>query len=42
MRKLKIKGKYKHFKGDRYIVEDVAIDSETKEYIESVAKNFKA
>lgn len=31
MRELKIKGIYKHFKGDRYIVEDVAIDSETKE-----------
>ena len=31
MRELKINGIYKHFKGDRYIVEDVAIDSETKE-----------
>ncbi len=31
MRDLKINGIYKHFKGDRYIVEDVAIDSETKE-----------
>ena len=31
MRKLKIKGIYKHFKGDFYIVEDVAIFSETKE-----------
>ena len=28
---LKIKGIYKHFKGDMYIVEDVAIHSETKE-----------
>lgn len=28
-RKLKIKGIYKHFKGDYYIVEDVAIDSDT-------------
>lgn len=28
---LKIKGIYKHFKGDYYIVEDVAIHSETKE-----------
>jgi len=26
---LKIKGIYKHFKGDYYIVEDIAIDSET-------------
>ena len=26
---LKIKGIYKHFKGDLYIVEDVAIDTET-------------
>jgi hypothetical protein len=31
MRELKIKGIYKHFKGDYYIVEDVAIHSETKE-----------
>lgn len=31
MRELKIKGIYKHFKGDCYIVEDVAIYSETKE-----------
>ena len=31
MRDLKIKGIYKHFKGDYYIVEDIAIDSETKE-----------
>jgi len=30
-RELKIKGIYKHFKGDLYIVEDVAIHSETKE-----------
>ena len=29
MNKLKIKGIYKHFKGDYYIVEDIAIDSET-------------
>jgi len=28
---IKIKGIYKHFKGDYYIVEDVAIHSETKE-----------
>ena len=29
MRDIVIKGIYKHFKGDYYIVEDVAIDSET-------------
>ena len=29
-RELKIHGVYKHFKGDYYIVEDVAIHSETK------------
>lgn len=28
---IKIKGIYKHFKGDYYIVEDIAIHSETKE-----------
>ena len=28
---LKIKGIYKHFKGDYYIVEDVATHSETRE-----------
>ena len=28
---LKVKGIYKHFKGDYYFVEDVAIHSETKE-----------
>lgn len=31
MRELKIHGIYKHFKGDYYLVEDVANDSETKE-----------
>lgn len=31
MRKIKIKGIYKHFKGDYYLVEDIALDSETKE-----------
>lgn len=31
MRELKIKGVYKHFKGDYYLVEDVAINSEIKE-----------
>ena len=30
-RELKIHGIYKHFKGDSYIVEDVAIHSETRE-----------
>lgn len=30
-RELKIHGVYKHFKGDYYIVEDIAIHSETKE-----------
>lgn len=31
MQELKIKGIYKHFKGDKYLVEDVAIHSETRE-----------
>lgn len=31
MNELKIKGVYRHFKGDYYIVEDVAQHSETKE-----------
>ena len=31
MRELKIHGIYKHFKGDYYIVEDIAKDYETKE-----------
>jgi len=31
MQGLKIKGIYKHFKGDYYLVEDVAIHSETRE-----------
>ncbi len=31
MRRLKIHGIYKHFKGNYYIVEDLAYDSETKE-----------
>ncbi len=31
MNELKIKGVYKHFKGDYYIVEDIAIHSETRE-----------
>jgi len=31
MNELKIKGIYKHFKGNYYLVEDVAIHSETKE-----------
>ena len=31
MQKVKIKGIYKHFKGDYYLVEDVVTHSETKE-----------
>ena len=31
MRKIKIKGIYKHFKGDYYLVEELALHSETKE-----------
>lgn len=31
MNELKIKGIYKHFKGDYYLIEDVAIHSETGE-----------
>ena len=31
MRELKINGVYRHFKGNCYIVEDVAFDSETLE-----------
>ena len=31
MREVKIKGVYKHFKGDYYFVEDIATHSETKE-----------
>ncbi len=31
MRKLKINGIYKHFKGDYYLVEEIAKDSETKQ-----------
>ena len=31
MNKLKIKGIYKHFKGNYYLVEDVAIHSQTRE-----------
>lgn len=30
MQELKIHGIYKHFKGDYYLVEDIAQDSETK------------
>ena len=32
-RDVKIHGVYKHFKGDYYLVEDVALYSETKEKI---------
>ncbi len=28
--KIKVKGVYKHFKGNYYLVEDIAIDSETE------------
>ena len=30
MREIKVKGIYKHFKGDYYLVEDIAKDSETE------------
>ena len=30
MREIKIHGIYKHFKGDYYLVEEIAFDSETK------------
>lgn len=34
MKKIKIKGIYRHFKGNYYLVEDIAKDSETKkEYV---------
>ncbi len=33
MQELKIHSIYKHFKGDYYLVEDIAKDSETKEEI---------
>ena len=32
-RGLVVHGVYRHFKGNKYIVEDVAIDSETDEYL---------
>lgn len=31
MNNIKIKGIYKHFKGDYYLVEDIAIHSETND-----------
>lgn len=31
MRELKIKGIYRHFKGNLYLVEDIAIHSETRD-----------
>ena len=31
MNEIKVKSIYKHFKGDYYLVEDIAKDSETKE-----------
>ena len=33
MNELKIKGIYKHFKGDYYLVEDIAYHSKTKEQL---------
>ncbi len=33
MRDIKIKGIYKHFKGDYYLVEELAKDSETQETV---------
>jgi len=33
MNEIKIKGIYKHFKGDLYLVEDIAIDSETNKEV---------
>lgn len=33
MNEIKIKGIYKHFKGDLYLVEDIAIDSETNRQV---------
>ena len=33
MNELKIKGIYKHFKGNLYLVEDLAIDSETEKRV---------
>ena len=32
-RELVVHGVYRHFKGNKYIVEDVAINSETDEYL---------
>lgn len=32
-RELVVHGVYRHFKGNKYIVEDVAIDSETDEHL---------
>lgn len=31
MQEIKVKGIYKHFKGDHYLVEDIATHSETRE-----------
>lgn len=33
MNELKVKGIYKHFKGDYYLVEDIAKDSKTQEEV---------
>ena len=40
MQELKIKGIYKHFKGDYYLVEDVEKDSETQEEFEFYKELF--
>ena len=34
MNEVKVKSIYKHFKGDLYLVEDIAIHSETRLYME--------
>ena len=33
MNNIKVKGIYKHFKGDLYLVEDIAVDSETEKFM---------
>ena len=38
MQELKINGIYKHFKGDYYLVEGIAKDSETQEEMNYVKK----
>ena len=41
MRELKIHGIYKHFKGDLYLVEDIATHSETKEKLANMTEDEK-